>query len=256
MGEELDAQVLQHALADPADEVGLRVGRAPVDERGDDEGDDDEVERAECRRARCRRRSRAWPAAAGRATRRCPATQRDEHQERAPAVGAQQLEQAAQLAPAPAGRAPAADEVVAPGGGALTAHRPPRSIGLRVRNTWSGRPFAAISAYSGERSSSSACVPRAAIAAVLEHDDLVGERDRREPVGDHERRAPGHHLAQRGLDRLLGRGVDRRGRVVEDRGSAGRPAARGRSRSAGAGRPRASARARRCACRSRRAARR
>ena len=44
--EQLQAQVLQHALADPADEVGLRVGRAPVDQRRDDEADDDEVERA------------------------------------------------------------------------------------------------------------------------------------------------------------------------------------------------------------------
>ena len=33
VGEELDPQVLQRALADPADEVGLRVRRAPVHER-------------------------------------------------------------------------------------------------------------------------------------------------------------------------------------------------------------------------------
>src|SRR5664280_1591344 len=31
-------------------------------------------------------------------------------------------------------------------------------------------------------------------AAVVEHDDLVGERDRRKAVGDDERRAPGHRL--------------------------------------------------------------
>jgi hypothetical protein len=54
------------------------------------------------------------------------------------------------------------------------------------------------------------------MVAVLEHDDGVGQRDRREPMGDHERRAPGHDLAQRRLDLLLGRRVDRRRRVVED----------------------------------------
>jgi hypothetical protein len=53
-------------------------------------------------------------------------------------------------------------------------------------------------------------------AALLEHHDVVGQRDRRQPVGDDERRPAGHDLAQRGLDRLLGRGVDRGGRVVED----------------------------------------
>ena len=83
-------------------------------------------------------------------------------------------------------------------------------------NTWSGMPFSTISRYSvGAREQ---LVVRALRrdATVLEDDDLVGQRDRREPVGDHERRAPGHHLAQRELDLLLGRGVDRRGRVVED----------------------------------------
>ena len=36
------AQILQHALADPADEVGLRVGGRPVGgDRADEDGDDD-----------------------------------------------------------------------------------------------------------------------------------------------------------------------------------------------------------------------
>ena len=61
----LDAQVLQHALADPADEVGLRVGGAPVHERRRQERDDDEVQRRRRRRGDARRRWRAWPAAAG-----------------------------------------------------------------------------------------------------------------------------------------------------------------------------------------------
>ena len=59
-------------------------------------------------------------------------------------------------------------------------------------------------------------MPRATIAAVVEHDDLVGERDRREPVGDDERRAAPHRLAQARADPRLGGRVDRGGRVVED----------------------------------------
>ena len=53
-------------------------------------------------------------------------------------------------------------------------------------------------------------------AAALEHGDLVGERDRRQAVGDDERRAARHDLLQRALDLLLGRRVDGRGGVVED----------------------------------------
>ena len=50
--------------------------------------------------------------------------------------------------------------------------------------------------------------------------------------------------------RALGVQVDVRRRLVEDRGSAGRRSARGRTRRAGAGRPRAGRRARRPRCRS------
>ena len=53
-------------------------------------------------------------------------------------------------------------------------------------------------------------------AAVFHHDDPVREHDRRQAVGDHEGRAPLHHLAKRTLDLALGGGVDARGRVVED----------------------------------------
>jgi hypothetical protein len=52
--------------------------------------------------------------------------------------------------------------------------------------------------------------------AALEHDHLVGQRDRRQPVRDHERGAAPHHLGERRLDLALGRGVHARGRVVED----------------------------------------
>ena len=53
-------------------------------------------------------------------------------------------------------------------------------------------------------------------AAGLEHDDAVGERDRRGAVGDHERRSPLHHGRERRADLVLLRRVHRRGRVVED----------------------------------------
>ena len=46
--------------------------------------------------------------------------------------------------------------------------------------------------------------------------DAVGQAQRRAAVGDEERGAAGHDLAERGVDLLLGRGVDRRRGVVED----------------------------------------
>ena len=53
-------------------------------------------------------------------------------------------------------------------------------------------------------------------AAVVEHHHLVGERDRREAVGDDDRRPAAHRLAQALADRGLGGRVDRGGGVVED----------------------------------------
>ncbi len=53
-------------------------------------------------------------------------------------------------------------------------------------------------------------------SAVFEHGDLIGQCDRREAVGDHDRRAVLHHLAQRQLDLAFGAGVDRGGGIVED----------------------------------------
>src|SRR3954453_10701464 len=52
--------------------------------------------------------------------------------------------------------------------------------------------------------------------AVLEHDDLAGALDRREPVGDHDRRPAGEQAAQASLDLGLAVDVDVRGRLVED----------------------------------------
>jgi hypothetical protein len=53
-------------------------------------------------------------------------------------------------------------------------------------------------------------------AASLEVDDVVGEDDRRHPVGDHQHGGPRAGVAQPGQDRLLHRRVDVARRVVED----------------------------------------
>ena len=52
-------------------------------------------------------------------------------------------------------------------------------------------------------------------AALIQHDDLVGADDRREPVRDHERGAVARHPLQRLLDFVLGMAVERRGRLVQ-----------------------------------------
>src|SRR2546428_3000517 len=51
---------------------------------------------------------------------------------------------------------------------------------------------------------------------VLEHRDVVRERDRRRTVRDHERRPASHPLGERRADLVLLRRVDGRRRVVED----------------------------------------
>src|SRR6185437_6021535 len=53
-------------------------------------------------------------------------------------------------------------------------------------------------------------------AALVEHQDLVGADHRRQAVRDHQRRAVRAQLVEIGLDLLLGLGVERRGRLVED----------------------------------------
>ena len=51
--------------------------------------------------------------------------------------------------------------------------------------------------------------------ALIEHDDLVGGDDGREPVRDDERGAVARHPLQRVLDFVLGVAVERRGRLVQ-----------------------------------------
>ena len=53
-------------------------------------------------------------------------------------------------------------------------------------------------------------------ASIVQHDDLVGQRDRRETVGDDQCGPVAHRLAQSDPDTRFGRGVDRSRCVVED----------------------------------------
>ena len=176
--------------------------------------------------------------------------QRDEHQRHAPAVGAQQHEQPAQLAPAPARRAPAADEVVA-AGRARRAHRPAtRSSGSRLRNTWSGRPLvgdlrvqlglasAARRACRARRSRPCSSTTMSSASAIVESRWAMTNVVR--PAITSRSAA----LISRSVVASTDEVASSRMRM---RGSA---RARGRWRSAGAGRRTASARARRRACRS------
>jgi hypothetical protein len=112
VAEDAQAQVLQRPLADPADEVRLQVGRAPEHERADDEGDDDEGQDAAVagddpvvdgelgQRRRRERRGRREQ-------------ERHEHADDPRPVRAQELEQAAHLAPAAARRVQAPAHLLA-----------------------------------------------------------------------------------------------------------------------------------------------
>jgi hypothetical protein len=138
--EQLDPQVLQHTLADPADEVRLCIGRAPVDDRAREERDHHErehrqvagrdplVDRQLRQRRRGERRARAD-------------RQRSEHQQRARPVRPQEEQQPPKLARAAAGDAPAARDLGAPGrgrAGAVRARQPhsaaTASCGVLSRN--------------------------------------------------------------------------------------------------------------------------
>ena len=119
---------------------------------------------------------------------------------------------AAQLARAPA---LAADDVPESAARALTVPPPPL-VGLARQEDLVGQ--ALLGDLAVEVGLVEQLVVRAACrdSPVLEHDDLVGHRDRRQPVADDERRARVHQPAQRALDLGLGGGVDARCRVVED----------------------------------------
>ena len=158
VGEEPLAQVLQGAGADPADQVGLGVGADRVDDRDGDEGGDDQVEGAEVAGL-----DPGVDRPAGQVGRRQAGAgldqQRDEHQRHPAAVGPQQADHPAHLAPAlvlAADQAPERPEEqedvaqpVAPARRrARLAHSraiSSRSSRSRCRKTESARPCSAIS---------------------------------------------------------------------------------------------------------------
>ena len=209
--EDLPAQVLQRALADPAGQVGLGVGGAEVHHRRAQEGDHDPGQRRGVLVA-----DAGVDGAAGQVGGRQRGGrghhQRDEHEDHAAAVGAQQRQR-----PCPAASRAAA----------LGAHRRPvRSRAHRpaasrpwsaAATSWgSGAPRWAIWRYRSDCSTSSLVAALGRDPAVLEHDHLVGQRDRGHAVGDHEGGAPLHDLAERLLDPALGGGVHAGGGVVQD----------------------------------------
>ena len=74
----------------------------------------------------------------------------------------------------------------------------------------------AASGIAGERASSSCVRAELGHPPGLHERDAVGQRDRRRPVRDHERRPSSHHFGQRRADLVLLRRVDCRRGVVED----------------------------------------
>ncbi len=162
--EDADAQVGQRPLADPAHEVGLRVGHAPHQQRRDQKRHHDQcqcggvvlldaaVDRGSRQQRWCQRRG-------------CAEQQRGEGHHHARPIGAQQRDQATQVATARAWAGALAIPLRASAQRAAArtttsdygAHMPltSRSRVSRVMNTCSGRPFSTISRYSSETSSSS-----------------------------------------------------------------------------------------------------
>ena len=219
--EDPQPQVLQRALADPADEIRLQVRRAPVEERRADERGHDQVQRVEVA-GRDAVVDRELREVGGSEAGRRGQHQRHERQDHAPAVGAQQLRHAAQAPRGARGRSNRRSGA----GTSLMSAPPARAarlllVGLaavEAAERGAQPRHALVDDLRVQRARVEQLLVRAlrGDAPVLHHDHAVGERDRRQAVGDHERRAALHHLAQRALDLALGGGVDARGRVVED----------------------------------------
>ncbi len=128
---------------------------------------------------RFRRRLRSGRAAPALARRRA-ADQRKDHHRDARHGRAQQRREAAQSPSSPARTAQPANDLVGP---QPDAHRGVAPVRRR-------RPGPALPGLLNDLAvqlaspQSSACVPCAAIPSMVEHHDLVGERDRRGAVGD------------------------------------------------------------------------
>ena len=239
VGEDADPQVRQGALPDPPDEVGLGVGGAPHEDRREQECTHHEGEhfRVVLGDALVDREPRQqWRGERGAGADH----QREQHRRHTRAVGRHQRQQAPQVATAVAtggalavplsgaGGArsqadPAADVASAPArahgahrsppdGLPASTPRPADSTAARGRGPGVGGHDLAVQ---GGALQQLGVRPLGHQVAMVEHHDLVGQGDRREPVGDHERRATRHRLGKCQLDALLGGGVHRGGGVVE-----------------------------------------
>ena len=208
--------VAQERLADPATSQDRRAGRARARApRRRGRASAARFERAGVA-ARSSPASMPYRTSAGPASRHAVCSDEHERRERdLPAVRPQHPPQ------------PAHDLVRLLAGRASSPRRPappldPSAPHDRAAAVDRGRARADIGARRAPRgsapsvASSSSCVPSATTTPAVEQHDAVGERDRRGPVGDDDRRPPGHHLAERGADLVLLRRVDRRRRVVED----------------------------------------
>src|SRR5947209_1480882 len=83
---------------------------------------------------------------------------------------------------------------------------------LRLRHLALTVPQAGIEAAAGEQFLVPATLGD---DALVKHEDLVGVDHRRQPMRDHQRRAPARHAIERVLDFGLRMAVERRGRLVE-----------------------------------------
>ena len=218
VAEELVAEVGEDPLARPAGEVRLRGRRARVREAGDEEERDDP--------ARARRgRPRAMPSSIA-SFARYGGSERGRRRERAAKTIASAVRRLVR-------RRQAGERARSAARSRATTSRRPSPPRSRIRwlpgwqtlmrspprrSTRTPLEQPVLVDLPVDRARLEQLVVRAARRdpAAVEHDDLVGERDRREPVRDDDRRPAAHRLAQPEPDLRLGRRVDRRRGVVED----------------------------------------
>ena len=218
MREEIAAQVGEHALADPGREVGLRDRRDPAEQRRRDEQAPSRRSARGGRRGRCRGRSRTSRRTARRVRWPCRASSVKAERIALARYGAHEREQPAEAVE----RAPPrergalggerADGVVADAHETASAGAS-SSSDTKVRLDEAVAPDLGVD---GVRVDELVVAAARRDAPVLEHDDLVGQRDGGEAVRDDDRRAALHDGLERAPDARLGGRVDRGGGVVED----------------------------------------
>ena len=194
MCEQLQPQVLECPLPDPADEVRLGVRRDSVDDRRGQERDNDQSSVPTSWR-RIPWSIATFASGAGASARRSPATAR--RTSPPPATGTAPAARRARAACArgPRSRAGARAELES-GQRRSQARHLATSSGLRVMNTWSGIPFSTISRYSSDRCSSSSWCPVGDQASVPPA-PRSGRRARSSTAGGRSRTSSGRPAAPR-----------------------------------------------------------